>query len=297
MTVNKPPKESEIQRAVDTAQKQYGRLRVVTEILQGPGRERYDYFLAHGFPKWRGTGYYYARFRPGLGSVLVGLFLVFGGAAHYGAMYLSWKRQREFVERYIRHARRSAWGDESGVRGIPGVDGNVVGASAAAAPSFAQENGQAVLNRRQKRAQDKEAKKDAKKGKIGGNSGTSTPVEAEPPVGPQGARKKVQAENGKILIVDSIGNVYLEEENEDGEKGEFLLDPDEIPKPTVQDTVLFRLPVWTYEKLRTRILGEKLTGQRLGSTPDSEEKESEDEDATEKKSSNGTAHRRGKKRS
>lgn len=26
----------------------------------------YDFFYKNGVPKWRGTGYYYSRFRPGL---------------------------------------------------------------------------------------------------------------------------------------------------------------------------------------------------------------------------------------
>lgn len=30
-------------------------------------RIRYDFFYKNGVPRWRGTGYYYARFRPGLG--------------------------------------------------------------------------------------------------------------------------------------------------------------------------------------------------------------------------------------
>lgn len=29
--------------------------------------KRYDFFYKNGVPKWRGTGYYYSRFRPGLG--------------------------------------------------------------------------------------------------------------------------------------------------------------------------------------------------------------------------------------
>ena len=28
---------------------------------------RYDFFYKNGVPRWRGTGYYYSRFRPGLG--------------------------------------------------------------------------------------------------------------------------------------------------------------------------------------------------------------------------------------
>ena len=274
---NKPPSAAEIQKAVKTAGERYARLGVITEVLKGSGRERYDHFLSHGFPAWRGTGYYYARFRPGLGTVLVGLFVVGGGAAHYGAMYISWKRQRSFVERYIRNARKQAWGDDSGVRGIPGLDGAVLGTGAPSTPPTpAQENGQAVLNRRQRRMQAMDEKKGRKKDQKGwqgkDNSGTSTPVEDDQQqqqsettkAGPAGTRRKVQGENGKVLIVDSLGDVYLEGENEDGVKGEYLLDPESVPEPRFQDTVLYRFPVYLYELGREKAFGKKLSGQRLG---------------------------------
>lgn len=248
--VSKPPSEKEIQDAVQEATKRHARLSVVAEILKGEGRERYDYFLANGFPRWRGTGYYYARFRPGLGSVLAGLFVVGGGFAHYGALYLSWKRQNEFVERYIRQARRAAWGDDSGIAGIPGLNGVAVPVQS----SPTQNDGAATLNRRQKRQQERENKKekDSAKPKGGGQrSGTNTPLEIDSLTGPQGAKKRVQAENGKILLVDSAGNVFLEGEDEDGEKQEYLLDPNEISRPTIRQTLVFRLPAWLYAKIRT----------------------------------------------
>lgn len=254
--VNKPPSESEIQKAVRAAEQRYARLGVVAEILKGSGRERYDFFLSKGFPAWRGTGYYYARYRPGLGSVLFGLFLFGGGLVHYGALYVGWKRQREFVDRYVRHARRTARGDDLGIRGIPGIDGTGAGTSASPPASFAEENGQAVLNRRQKRLQEREAKKEKKTGNASKKGGLGTPPESDAEVqGPQGAKKRVQAENGKILIVDSSGKVFLEEENEDGETGEYLLDPNEIPRPTYRDTVVFRLPVWVFQSIKRRLLG------------------------------------------
>lgn len=263
--VNKAPSESEVKAAVKQASDRYARLGVIAEILKGPGRERYDHFLRNGFPKWRGTGYYYARFRPGLGAVLVGLFTFGGGLVHYGAMYMSWQRQKDFVERYIRNARRSAWGDDSGIRGIPGVDGAVLGTSAAPPSNFAQENGAAVLNRRQKREQEKQAKKEEKnpkKGKGVQRSGTSTPLESEPSEAassPQGAKKRVQAENGKTLVVDSVGNVFIEEDDENGTRAEYLLDPDSLPKPTFKDTILFRLPTFLYSKVKGRIMGAQAT--------------------------------------
>jgi len=251
--ISKPPSESEIHDAVKKASDRFARLAVITTILKGPGRERYDHFLNNGFPRWKGTGYYYARFRPGLGTVLIGLFVLFGGLAHYGAMYVSWMRQREFVERYIRHARRAAWGDDSGIRGIPGID--TVGAAPPAAAG--QEDTAPVLNRRQKRLQERESKKekDTKNARGVRRSGTSTPLDSESEAGPQGSKKRVQAENGKTLVVDSVGNVFLEQENEDGVKGEYLLDPNEVSRPTFRDTVLFRLPTWIYFSIKSRVSG------------------------------------------
>ena len=298
--VNKAPTESEIQAAVKKASERYARLGVVAEILKGSGRERYDFFLSSGFPKWRGTGYYYARFRPGLGSVLIGLFAFGGGLVHYAAMYVSWQRQRDYADRIIRDARRSAWGDDSGISGIPGIDGATAGTTATPPASFAQENGAAVLNRRQKRMQERESKKekDKKTSKGTRRSGTSTPtpLDLEPEQGPQGAKKRVQAPNGKVLIVDSLGNVFVEEENENGERVELLLDTEEIPKPTFKQTVLFRLPLWTYGKIRSRIVGVQSNYERAEledlETPTNGENA---ETALKQDSRNGTARKRGKR--
>ncbi|KAL2045995.1 hypothetical protein N7G274_001442 [Stereocaulon virgatum] len=298
--VNKAPSDNEIHAAVKKASERYARLGVITEILKGPGRERYDYFLSNGFPKWRGTGYYYARFRPGLGSVLVGLFTFGGGLVHYGAMYLSWKRRRDFVERLIRDSRKAAWGDESGIRGIPGVDGTMTGTTATPPPqTFAQGNGAAVLNRRQKRTQEKESKREDKKSKGYRRSGTSTPLESETEPGPQGTKKKVQAPNGKVMIVDSIGNVFLEEEDEHGSKQEFLLDPNQLPKPTFRQTILFQIPAWTYHTIKGRISSAQLNEKQAELASLEVTKSGEEDGATQepKSSVNGLARKRGKRNS
>lgn len=271
--VSKGPTENEVREAMKKASERYARLAVIAAILKGEGRERYDHFLSHGFPKWKGTGYYYARFRPGLGSVLVGLFVIGGGLAHYAAIYLSWKRQREFVERYIRQARRAAWGDESGVKGIPGIDG----AGVPIPLNPVQDEGVSTLNRRQKRLQVKETKKekDRKKPRAVRDTGVSSPTELESEVGPQGQKKRVHAENGKVLIVDSTGRVFLEEQDENGETCEFLLDPDELLRPTIRQTVLVMLPTWIYVNVRDRLFRtsaeteddsaeEKATGAEVG---------------------------------
>ncbi len=203
--------------------------------MRGPGRDRYDHFLSNGFPTWKGTEYYYSRYRPGLGTAMFGVFLVAGGGAHYLALYMSWKRQREFVERYIKFARHAAWGDNLGIN-VPGVDAQP--AAAAPAPQqqmYEDDEGRAMpMNRKMRRMQERDSKKD-KDGPGGGRktrrgrgspsaSGSATPQPQPQGSGPTGAKKRVVAENGKVLVVDSLGDVYLEQEDEDGNTAEFLLD-------------------------------------------------------------------------
>ena len=239
--VSKPPSASEVKAAVKRASERQARLSIVTNILRGAERDRYDHFLAHVFPVWKGTGYYYNRYRPGLGTVMVGVFLFAGGAAHYVALYMGWKRQREFVERYIRFARNAAWGDANpGGLNIPGLDD--AGAQAQPHPqqqAFEDEAGRAVpVNRKMRRMQERDAKKEAAKdgqgsGRRGRRGGGGAAASGRAPTpqtsrqeggGPTGAKKRVVAENGKVLVVDSLGDVYLEQEDEDGNVGEYLLD-------------------------------------------------------------------------
>ncbi|KAI0125833.1 DnaJ domain-containing protein, partial [Xylariales sp. AK1849] len=280
VTATKPPTQSEINAAIKEAGDRQARLGIVADILRGPERARYDHFVANGFPTWKGTGYYYSRYRPGLGTVLVGCFIAGGGAFHYVALYMSWKRQREFVGRYIKFARHAAWGENMG---IPGVD---VGANAPPPPPPADDEQGPMLavNRKQRRMQERDAKKEAAKetkrsgrgrGPKPASSGSATPVPQTQPSsssGPTGAKKRVVAENGKVLVVDSVGDVYLEQEDEEGNVGEYLLDPDELPMPTIRDTALYKLPIWAYTATMGRISGKK------SDTDDSTEDEIEEAD-------------------
>ncbi|KAI4944671.1 hypothetical protein J4E91_008676 [Alternaria rosae] len=258
----KKPSKKETDAHVKKVTAAYQRLSVVGKMLKGPERERYDHFLRNGFPAWRGSGYYYERFRPGLGSVIFGLLVVLGGGFHYFALVMGWKRRRDYAERFVRQARKTAWGDESGLQGIPGVD---AGAAPVNAQQFENETPEETAeevgprNRRERRAMEKDAKKPkkAQAAKKAREDGISTPVEAEVISGPQGAKKRIVSENGKILVVDSVGNVFLEVENEDGMKGEYLVDPDEEPQPTIYDTLLFKLPMFAYNQTAGRILGKK----------------------------------------
>lgn len=238
--VTKQPTSHELKVAIKRASERQARLSIVADVLRGPGRDRYDYFLTNGFPTWKGTEYYYNRYRPGLGTAIFGVFLVAGGGAHYLALYMSWKRQREFVERYITFARRAAWGDNVGLN-IPGVDGEPAAAPPPPPPQqvYEDEDGRQIpINRKMRRMQERETKKEAKDKSTGRKtrrgrdtkpasasaSGSATPQPQPEGQGPTGAKRRVVAENGKVLVVDSVGAVFLEQEDEDGNVGEYLLD-------------------------------------------------------------------------
>lgn len=94
---------------VKGASDRYARLGVIQKILRSEDRKRYDFFLKNGFPRWRGTGYYYARFRPGLGTVLVFLTLITAAMQHV-VHRMNYKRDVARIDRIMEAARRAAWG-------------------------------------------------------------------------------------------------------------------------------------------------------------------------------------------
>ena len=89
--------------------KRFERLGLIHSILRDERRDRYDHFLSNGFPKWRGTGYFYARFRPGLGLVLLLLVLVSVGV-QYAVKLLNFRRDQARIDRLYRSALAAAWG-------------------------------------------------------------------------------------------------------------------------------------------------------------------------------------------
>lgn len=313
---NKSPNKRAIEAHLKKVTDSYQRLSVISKLLKGPDRARYDHFLKNGFPAWRGSGWYYQRFRPGLGSVLFGVFVVMGGGFHYLHLLMSWRRNRDFVERYIRHARKTAWGDETAIPGIPGVAPVNTQQWADKEEEDKDEPEEFIpRNRREARALAKDQAKKEKKGikpqaaRTARATGISTPVDAEITSGPQGAKKRVVGENGKVLIVDSVGNVYLEETTEDGMKGEFLLDaskpktathldqanhhqPDEEPKPTIFDTLLFKLPKFAYNQSVGRVLNkQEMLEEPLMESSDLPEEEAAIQNATAQ-NLNGEARKR-----
>ena len=262
--VNKKPTEKEIKAAEKVASDRFTRLGLIAEILKDDRRKSYDRFLDHGFPKWRGTGYYYERFRPGLLSTLMGLFVFAGGVLHYVVLQLGYRRQKEFMERYIRQARQSAWGNTSSSSAsagqIPGLSDDALGGGGEV-PAEEESPLAEAVNRRERRAQEKDSKKKHKEktlkpGKVAVKGPPDEAGDSDPSAPASGARRRIQAENGKILVVDRVGSVFLEEE--DGETEEtrlLLLDPNEIEKPTFKQTFLYRLLVSVPQMAQDKISG------------------------------------------
>ncbi|KAF8076485.1 DnaJ domain-containing protein [Lyophyllum atratum] len=88
----------------------FARLGVVATILRNKeSRKRYDFFYKNGVPKWRGTGYYYSRFRPGLGSVVVFLTILTSGLQLL-VQRLNYRRDLERIDKFVQMARAAAWG-------------------------------------------------------------------------------------------------------------------------------------------------------------------------------------------
>ncbi|TGZ78372.1 hypothetical protein EX30DRAFT_322563 [Ascodesmis nigricans] len=260
-------------RSHKKASERFTRLGLVSNILRGPERDRYDHFLKNGFPKWRGTGYYYARFRPGLGSVLAGLFAV-AGVVQYAVMRVDRRQKRQFMLRYIQEARAAAWGKDGGVPGLPTTATEMMDITPIAEPAPATEpqQQQAPMNRKERRANEKKSKKTPASVDTPSTptSGTSTPPPSRP------SRRKIVAPNGKQFLVDSSGAVYLLETDDEGETHEFLLDVADIQNPRWTETLWFTLPRWVWGVTLGRVIGGGKKAE-VSEEMDGEEDQSEDD--------------------
>ncbi|PPR07048.1 hypothetical protein CVT26_005249 [Gymnopilus dilepis] len=88
----------------------FARLGVIATILRNKeSRERYDFFYKNGVPKWRGTGYYYSRFRPGLGTVFVFLTILTSGLQLFVQRF-NYRKDLARIEFITRKAKAAAWG-------------------------------------------------------------------------------------------------------------------------------------------------------------------------------------------
>lgn len=102
------------------AEERFQRLSLVGNILRDHSlRRRYDYFYDKGFPKWKGTGYYYLRFRPGFVFTLVVLFVIVG-VFHYVALTISRRQDFKRIVNLKDQIRSQAWNNS----GVPPLDGS-----------------------------------------------------------------------------------------------------------------------------------------------------------------------------
>lgn len=82
---------------------------MIHKILRDERRDRYDHFLSKGFPKWRGTGYYYSRFRPNLLMVLA-LLLILSVAVEHTVRVYNFRVSQKRIDNLRRSALALAWG-------------------------------------------------------------------------------------------------------------------------------------------------------------------------------------------
>ncbi|KAJ1917606.1 hypothetical protein H4219_003120 [Mycoemilia scoparia] len=79
--------------------KKFSRLGSIAAMLRDPHkRERYNFYLKNGVPVWRGTGYLYRRWRPGFGTVLVGLLFFASGFQYLYAHLSYWRAQQRIKD-------------------------------------------------------------------------------------------------------------------------------------------------------------------------------------------------------
>ncbi|CAI5755896.1 unnamed protein product [Candida verbasci] len=87
----------------------FQRLSLVGNILRDQSlRRRYDYFYTKGFPKWKGTGYYYTKYRPGF---ILTIFIVFCliSFLHYFALKINRKQAYKRIENLKDEIKLQAW--------------------------------------------------------------------------------------------------------------------------------------------------------------------------------------------
>ncbi|RCK59179.1 ER-localized J domain-containing protein 5 [Candida viswanathii] len=102
------------------ANERFQRLSLVGNILRDKSlKRRYDYFYTKGFPKWKGTGYYYSKFRPSVIFTLVILYVLVG-VFHFFALKINRKQAYKRIEDLKSLIKNQAWNGSQ----LPPADGS-----------------------------------------------------------------------------------------------------------------------------------------------------------------------------
>lgn len=108
------------------AKEKFARLGKIVAILRDSSkRERYNFFYKNGVPRWRGTGYYYSRFRPGLGFVSMFLALLFG-LMQYLVGWVNYHQERRRIASFVSDARQALTVNVPKSQGAPTLGRSVI---------------------------------------------------------------------------------------------------------------------------------------------------------------------------
>ncbi|KAL6454396.1 SPAC2E1P5.03 Uncharacterized J domain-containing protein C2E1P5.03 [Candida maltosa Xu316] len=101
------------------ANERFQRLSLVGNILRDQSlKRRYDYFYTKGFPKWKGTGYYYSKFRPGVIFTFTILYVLIS-TFHFFALKINRKQAHKRIADLKSEVKTQAWGGQ-----FPPTDGS-----------------------------------------------------------------------------------------------------------------------------------------------------------------------------
>ncbi|PLW44399.1 hypothetical protein PCANC_04219 [Puccinia coronata f. sp. avenae] len=91
-----------------TIEAKFSRLGLITAILRdSEKRKRYNFFHDNGVPRWKGTGYMYSRWQPGLGFA-VSFVLLVATLVQYGAQHVTYRLEITRIRKFQTAARQAA---------------------------------------------------------------------------------------------------------------------------------------------------------------------------------------------
>ncbi|EFP93992.2 hypothetical protein PGT21_029300 [Puccinia graminis f. sp. tritici] len=92
-----------------TIEAKFSRLGLITAILRDEEkRKRYNFFHDNGVPRWKGTGYMYSRWQPGLGFA-VSFVLLVATLMQYGAQHVNYRSEIARIQKFQFAARQAAY--------------------------------------------------------------------------------------------------------------------------------------------------------------------------------------------